>query len=228
MKKQLVALICLLSFYAPVAWTEGKQSHAEIRKTVMEFVQLKTQSMPGKVTVKVDELDPRSIFPACSTLEAFLPTGAQMFGKTSIGVRCNEKNGWSVFIPSTIAVTINMLVSSKPLQQGQTLGAGDFNIQTGDLNQIGLITDESLALGKILKFSIGAGQPLKQDMLRLPYAVTQGQTVQLIFEGRGIQLRTEGQAINNAAEGQAVQVKVPSGQVINGVARGRGTVEVRR
>lgn len=228
MKKRFVALICLLSLYAPSAWPESKQSHAEIRKTVLEFVQLKTQSIPGKVTVKVDELDPRSVFPACSALEAFLPTGAQMFGKTSIGVRCNEKNGWSVFIPTTITVTINMLVSSKPLQQGRALGAGDFNIQSGELNQMGIITDESQALGKILKFSIGAGQPLKQDMLRLPYTVTQGQTVQLILEGRGIKLRTEGQAMNNAAEGQPVQVKVSSGQVINGIARADGAVEVRR
>lgn len=228
MKKQLAASLCLLLFYAPSAWPDGKQSHAEIRKTAMEFVQLKMQSMPGKVAIKVEDLDPRSVFPACSPLEAFLPTGAQMFGRTSIGVRCNEKNGWSVFIPATITITVNMLVSSKPLQQGQALGAGDFNIQAGELNQMGLITDESLALGKIMKFSIGAGQPLKQDMLRLPYAVTQGQTVQLVYEGRGINLRTEGQAMNNAAEGQAVQVKVPSGQVIGGIARGSGAVEVRR
>jgi flagella basal body P-ring formation protein FlgA len=57
--------------------------------------------------------------------------------------------------------------------------------------------------------------------------VTQGQTVQLYSNGNGIQLRTEGQALNNAAEGQPAQVKVASGQVISGIARGSGIVEVR-
>lgn len=230
MKKQIVAMLCLLPLYAyaPSVWSDEPQSHAEIHKVAMEFVQIKTQTMPGKITYKVEDIDPRSVFPACSRLEAFLPTGAQMLGKTSIGVRCNDKNGWSVFIPATITVTINMLVSSKPLQQGQALGAGDYNIQSGELNQMGIITDETQALGKILKFSIGAGLLLKQDMLRAPYAITQGQTVQLIVEGPGIRLRTQGQALNNAAEGQSVQVKVPSGKVISGVAKESGTVEVRQ
>ena len=228
MKKQLIAFLCLLFLCVPIAWSGEKQSHAELSKVAMEFIQAKTQGMPGKITFKVDDIDPRVAFPPCSQLEAFLPTGAQMQGKTSIGVRCNEKNGWSLFLSATITTTMNMLVSSKPLQQGQVINAGDFNVQSGELTQPGIITDESQALGKVLKFSIGAGQLLKHDMFRLPYVVTQGQTVQLFLEGGGIKLRSEGQALNNAAEGQAAQVKVPSGQVINGIARGDGTVEVRR
>jgi flagella basal body P-ring formation protein FlgA len=65
-------------------------------------------------------------------------------------------------------------------------------------------------------------------MFRPPYVVTQGQTVQLISEGQGFKLRSEGQAMNNAATGQPAQVKVPSGQVISGVAKSNGVVEVRQ
>lgn len=227
MKKQLIALLCLFTLYAPAAWSDEKQSHAEIHKIAIEFIQVKTQGMPGKITFKVDDIDSRIALPACQQLEAFLPTGSQLHGKTSIGVRCNEKNGWSLFIPATITATMDMLVSSKALQQGQIFGAGDFSVQSGELNQPGTITDKSQILGKILKFSIGAGQLLKQDMFRPPYVVTQGQTVQLVYEGRGLKLRTEGQSLYNAAEGQAAQVKVPSGQIINGIARANGTVEIR-
>ncbi|MDP2804336.1 MAG: flagellar basal body P-ring formation chaperone FlgA, partial [Gallionellaceae bacterium] len=152
---------------------------------------------------------------------------SQLIGKTSIGVRCNDKNSWSLFVPATIIITVNLFVSSKPLQQGQTVRAGDFNSQPGELNQQGVITEENQAVGKVLKFSIGAGQILKQEMLRPPYAVTQGQTVQIVVEKPGLSLRSAGQALNNAAEGQSVQVKMPSGQVITGIARQVGTVEIK-
>lgn len=227
MKKLLLAFFCLFSFYAPAAWSDAKQSHADIRKVAQAFLQAKTQGMPGKIAIKVDDPDRRIAFPACAQLEAFMPAGAQMLGKTSVGVRCNEKNGWSLFLGATITTTINMLVSSKPLQQGQVIGNDDFSIQSGELGQSGIVTDAAQVLGKILKFSIGAGQLLKQDMFRAPYAVAQGQTVQLLSEGRGFKLHSEGQAMNNASEGQAVQVKVLSGQIITGIAKANGIVVVR-
>lgn len=226
MKKQIIIFLCLLSL-SSAALAAEKQSHAEIHRVAMEFLQAKTQDIQGKVSLKVEDIDPRVAFPPCSQLEAFLPTGAQMRGKTSIGIRCNEKTSWSLFIPASITVTMNMLVSSRALQQGTVIGSGDFSIQSGELTQPGIITDATQVTGQVLKFSIGAGQLFKQDMFRAPYAVTQGQTVQLFSEGGGITLRSEGKALNNAAAGQTTQVKVASGQVINGIARENGTVEVR-
>ena len=121
-----------------------------------------------------------------------------------------------------------MMVSSRPLQQGTVISAGDFNTQTGEISQPGIITDEAQIVGKVLKFSISAGHLLKQDMFRLPYAVTQGQSVQVISGGAGFKLRTEGQAMNNAAAGQPAQVKVPSGKVISGIAKSNGIVEIEQ
>ena len=228
MKKLCVIIYCVLAFYAPTVWPDNLEDHAEIRKTAMNFIQSKTQGMPGKVSIKIDDVDSRLALAYCAQLEAFLPAGASMLGKTSIGVRCNDKNSWSLFIAATITTTMNMLVSSKPLQQGQVINVGDYSIQSGEISQPGVVTDEAQIVGKVLKFSIGAGQLLKQDMFRPPYVVTQGQTVQLISEGQGFKLRSEGQAMNNAATGQPAQVKVPSGQVISGTAKSNGVVEVRQ
>jgi len=228
MKKLFFIICCTLSIYAPAVWPENLEDHAEIHKSAMSFIQSKTQGMPGKVLIKVDEVDSRLALAACAQLEAFLPAGASMLGKTSVGVRCNEKNGWSVFISASITTTMNMLVSSKPLQQGQVINVGDYSIQSGEISQPGVVTDEAQVVGKVIKISIGAGQLFKQDMFRPPYAVIQGQTVQIISEGQGFKLRTEGQAMNNAAAGQPAQVKVPSGQVISGVAKSNGVVEVRQ
>lgn len=217
--------LCFLMFSLPVwAWMPA-QSHAEIRLKVSEFVQEQTQAMPGKVSLKVDGIDPRIVLPACPGFEVFLPQGTQLSGKTNVGVRC--KDSWSLFVPVQIKITLTMLIASHPLQQGQTLTATDISTQSGEVSQPGILTDPAQALGKILKYSLGSGQILKQDMLRAPWSVTQGQMVKLRVRMEGFFVTSEGKALNNAAEGQPVQVRTASGQVIGGTAGADGAVEVK-
>lgn len=207
----------------------AQQSHAEIREAAAAFVREQTSSLPGQVAIKVGEIDRRIVLPACPALETFLPPGGQLLGNSTVGVRCpGGKKGWTLFVPVHVSVTANLLVANKPLQLGQVLRAEDIASQSGELAQVGLLTDPVQAVGKVLKYNIGAGQILKQDMLRAPYAVTQGQTVQLQIGGKGFSIRSEGQALNNAAEGQAVQIRTSSGQMVSGVARSGGIVEVQK
>jgi flagella basal body P-ring formation protein FlgA len=229
MRKLLLLLFCLLSTSALPAWAGTQQSHEEISAAVTKFVQSQTRTLSGEVSIQLGEIDPRLSLPACPSLETFLPSGARLAGKTSVGVRCPrspEQNGWSLFVPVTIRVRITQIISSRPLQQGQTLSAEDITSRMGELTQPGILTDPSQAVGKVLRNSIGAGQALKQDMLRAPYSVTQGQTVAVQVEGAGFRIHSEGQALNNAAEGQSVRVKMPSGQVVSGTAMADGSIEV--
>ncbi len=217
--------LCFLMFSLPVWAGMPVQSHAEIRLKVSEFVQEQTQATPGKVSLKVDGIDPRIVLPACPGFEVFLPQGTQLSGKTNVGVRC--KDSWSLFVPVQIKITLTMLIASHPLQQGQTLTATDISTQSGEVSQPGILTDPVQALGKILKYSLGSGQILKQDMLRAPWSVTQGQMVKLRVRMEGFFVTSEGKALNNAAEGQPVQVRTASGQVIGGTAGADGAVEVK-
>ena len=63
-------------------------------------------------------------------------------------------------------------------------------------------------------------------MLKVTPVVQQGQTVKVTSVGKGFSVSAEGQAMAKANEGQLVQVKVASGQVITGVARNGGQIEV--
>jgi len=130
-------------------------------------------------------------------------------------------------MPVHVTVSVDVLITNKPLAQGHVLQADDISSQNAELTQTGILTSPSQAIGKVLKNSVGAGQVLKQDILRAPYAVTQGQAVQLKVEGTGFSIRSEGHALNNAEDGQAVKVKTPSGQVVSGTARPDGLVEIR-
>jgi flagella basal body P-ring formation protein FlgA len=208
---------------APLAAT---QDHAQIKNIAAAFVQQQSTTLPGKVTYKVDEIDQRINLPACATIEAFLPAGSQFIGNTSIGVRCMEKNGWRIFVPAQIKVSLNLLVSARQLPLGHTLLEQDLTSQTIETSQTEGLTDPKQAIGKVLRHSIAAGQLLREDMLRLPFSVTQGQIVQLVVQSSGLSVHSEGAALGNASEGQNVQVRIGSGRVIGGVAHANGIVEI--
>ncbi|MDP1997881.1 MAG: flagellar basal body P-ring formation chaperone FlgA [Gallionella sp.] len=223
MKKLLLCACLLLECIAASA----AQDHTQIRNVVATFVQQQTAALPGKVSYKINEIDQRITLSACARLEAFLPAGSQFIGNISVGVRCMEENGWSIFIPVQIRVSLNLLVSARQLPSGHILQKGDIASQTTETYRTGMFTDPKHVLGKVLRYGVAAGQILREDMLRLPYSVKQGQVVQLAVQGDGFSIRSEGVALNNAGEGQTVQIRTSSGRVISGVARAGGVVEIK-
>lgn len=223
MKKLLLFIGLLLEC---VAASAAVQDHAQIRSVVDAFVQRQTAALPGKATYKIEEMDRRIALSQCARLEAFLPAGSQLIGRTAVGVRCTEQNGWSIFIPVQVRLSLDLLVSARQLPLGHMLQEGDLARQTTETSQPVGFTEPGQVVGKVLRYGIAAGQVLREDMLRPPYSVTQGQAVKVAVQGRGFSVRSEGIALNNASEGQPVQVRVAAGRVIGGVARANGVVEI--
>lgn len=221
----LFFVLALLAVNAAPASAAAAQSHARINEIVTAFISNQTQAIPGKVTFQINPIDPRTVLPACPALEAFLPAGAQLNGHSSVGVRCIKKHAWSLFVAVNVKISVSMLTLNKTLQQGQTVRAEDIAALSGESLQAGTLTDPAQAIGKIMKFGIAAGQILRHDMLRAPYTVKQGQSVQLQVKGTGFSVSAEGQALNNAAEGDVASARTASGQIINGIVKG-GKLEI--
>lgn len=228
MKKRLLMILLLLPAALP-AFAAPQQNHQEIRAAITRFVHAQTLSLPGKVDIKVNEIDNRLRLNACPALEVFLPPGGHLLGNGTVGVRCpgsSGSNSWKLFIPVHVTVTTTLLVTSQPLPRGKIMSADDFSGQSGVMTQADMLTDPKQIIGKVLKYSVAAGQSIRQEMLRDPYTVSQGQTVSVVVEGQGFKVRSQGKALNNAAEGQNVQVRTLSGRVISGVAQENGDVAV--
>lgn len=221
--RRLLLLACLA-----VLWRLAMAATDPVIDMAERHARLQTQGLPGKVTITVGALDPRTQLPPCTAHEAFTPPGARLWGKTHVGVRCLGPNTWSVLIPVQISVTGQYVTTARSLSAGQVIQAGDLVTMSGDLSTqpTGVVTDPANAIGKTLRNSLGAGQSLRADQLLAPLVVRQGQTVRLISRGSGFSVSSEGKAINNAAEGQVVQIRMPSGQVVSGVAKPDGTAEI--
>lgn len=221
-------LVWLASFPAATSGTE-RQEAPLIRKAVENYLRRETAGLPGKVSFTVGTVDAHLNLPACQALEPFVPPGGRLWGNTSVAVRCNGANPWIIYVPVEVRVTADVVHSARPLAQNQPIGEADITMQKADLTQLpaGILTDARHALGKTLTSNIGAGQPLRHDMLRPPTVIQQNQSVKLLVQGRGFSVSAEGRALTAAAEGQPVQVRVQSGQVVSGVARSGAIVEMR-
>lgn len=238
---RLVAGIAVLSLcvgVAPIAQaqasipvqtqTPARQDHAALRQSVEQFLQRQSSGLPGEVTIEVGQLDARLNLPACLQPEPFLSHGSKAWGKTAVGIRCTAPSPWTIYVTAQVRVMADYLTAAAPLAQGQTIGQNDFMRTRGDLTQLpaGVITDPAMAIGRTTMSSLQLGAPLRQDTLRAQVAVQMGQTVRLLSTGSGFSVTTEGRAMNNATQGQTVQAKTPTGQIISGIARAGGILEV--
>ena len=224
----LALTLFMVLFNSAAFAAEHKQDLQEIRDAAKQFLTKETAGLPGQISIEIGKLDPLLSLEHCTALEPFMPTGSHLWGKTSVGVRCNAPQQWQVYVSSTIKIWGTYYLSAKSIAQGQIITESDITSINGELTSLasGIVTQPSQAIGHASTMSIAAGIPLRQDSLRLQQVVAQGQTIRLISIGTGFRVSTEAQALTGGSEGQLVKVKTGSGQVLSGIARMGGIVEV--
>ena len=226
--KTLLTILCLLPTLGFAQTAAPRQDPARILHSVDQFLRTQTTGLPGQVKISVGNLDSRLNLADCDALEPFIPTGSRIWGKTTVGVRCNAPTNWTIYIQADIRVIGQYIMSAAPLAQGQLVSANQLSFASGDLTKLpnGIITDANQAIGKIVAMSIPAGTPLRMDALRVQLAIQQGQSVRLISGGNGFEVSAEGRALTSANAGQSVQIRITNGQIISGIAQADGIVEV--
>lgn len=223
----------LCSIAAAIAMTPAlaneRQDLSQLQRVVESYVRKEAAGLPGELSVRVAPLDSRLSLPNCPAPQAFMPAGGRLWGKSTVGIRCLGPVAWTIYASVTVEVSAQYVITARPMSQGETVRTQDLATMRGDLARLpaGIVVDPQQAIGQQLAMSLGAGQPLRRDMLRQPHVIAQGQGVKLVSEGPGFRVSTEGRALGNAADGQLVQVRGPSGQTISGIARSGGIVEVR-
>lgn len=215
---------CLLSSLA-----QAQGSTETIRKQVERFAAQQLAGQPGKVGIQVGEIDPQLRLDPCKRVEGFIPSGGRLWGKTTVGARCAAGANWVIYVPVSVTVVAPVVVSARLLRNGSVLAAEDVTLQELDLTQLpsGVLTEIQSAVGQTLTTGLSPGYPLRQDMLRAPLVIRQGQSVRLVAGGGGFDVSAEGKALGNAAAGQTVQVRTGNGQTVSGTARADGSVEIR-
>ncbi|PRH50275.1 flagellar basal body P-ring formation chaperone FlgA [Burkholderia multivorans] len=209
------------------AGAPAQQDPDTIRRAALAFLQQQIAGLPGKTSATVAPAFPRGLA-ACTTLEPFLPTGARLWGRTTVGVRCAGERPWTVYLQAKVTVHATYYVAARQIAPGEPLSAADLVARDGDLTVLPLavITDPAQAIGATALARIAAGLPLRQDMLKSAASVSAGQTVRVVAAGPGFTISAEGSALANAAPGQSVRVRMAAGQIVTAIVKDAGTVEI--
>lgn len=212
---------------AQPATPPGQQDPESIRRAALAFLQQQIAGLPGKTTATVTTAFPRGLA-ACTTLEPFMPTGARLWGRTTVGVRCAGERPWTVYLQAKVTVQATYYVAARQIAPGEPLSAADLVARDGDLTVLPLavITDPAQAIGSTALARISAGLPLRQDLLKSAASVSAGQTVRVVAAGPGFTISAEGSALANGAPGQSVRVRMAAGQIVTAIVKDAGTVEI--
>ena len=200
-----------------------------IETQLQRLIDEQTSRIPGRIEVEVGQLDPRLNLAPCGRTEAYLPSGARLWGKSQVGLRCVSGAFWNVFIPVHVKVFGPALVSTRSLQAGQALRADDFQEQEQELTkEFGRpVLDLASLESKTLARSIPSGVIVRAEWLRAIPVIQSGDQVRVHASGMGFSITSEGFALNSASEGQQVKVRAESGRVVTGIARAGRIAEVR-
>ena len=224
---EVLAIFLAAAVLAPAAHSAAPLPLSGYARPVIEqFLGAHTASLPGRVRISIDT--PLSgALPPCDALEPFLPRGARLWGRVSVGARCAAGTPWTRYVQAYIAVTGAYQVATRQIEAGQALLPADTTSREADLTTLpaSVIADSTQLGGMVAMNRINSGEPIRREQLRGVSVVQQGQTVKVVTRGAGFVVSTEGKAMTGAAAGALVQVKIQGGQLISGIVRADGVVE---
>ena len=220
-------LLFITIFFMSATTFAAQQDTSAIRRAIDNWLQSKMIDLPGEVSHDIGSIGSTQLAP-CSRFDISRPPGAAAWGRGHVTVRCLDTASWRINVPVHIRVKADYYVVARPIAQGQTITADDLAVQIGDLADLParIVTDASQAVGKTAGTTLQPGAPLRSDLLRAAIAIRQGQSVKVISRGNGFEIANEGRAMNNVPVGQVAQIRMPGGQIVSGVAKANGTVEV--
>lgn len=223
----VVLLLAWLAGVLPAQAEAGTALDQQVRDLALQGARGGTANR--RFEVVVGQLDPRLKLAPCDKVEPYLPTGATLWGRTRVALRCTAgPTRWNVYLPVTVKVFAPALVAASLLPAGAVLGAADLKIAEVDLADEAspALADPALPVGRVLAQPLKPGQSLRESHLKPRIWFAAGESVQVVSAGSGFSVLVEGQAITPGVEGQPARVRHESGRVLTGRPVGQNRMEL--
>jgi len=201
-----------------------------IRAAAEQHALAGAEGLPGRVEVTVGSLDSRLRLAACDQpLEAYDSPNGLSAGRGVVGVRCEGSRPWKLYVPVTIALMDQVVVSSRPLVRGQSVRAEDLMLSEVDTSGLrkAYFTRIEDVVGLRSKRAINSGTTLHAGLLQRAELVKRGSQVDILAVTEGLHVQMRGKALADGGRGDRIQVQnLNSGRVITGTVAGSGLVHV--
>lgn len=182
-----------------------------------------------RMEVAVGALDARLKLAPCGNMEAYLPVGSKLWGKTRVSVRCVDgMSRWNVSLPVTVSAWGKAWVVRNQLPVGTVLTENDvIEAEVNWAEESSPVLQEPAAwLGYMVSRPLTTGQTLRANMVRPAQVFQAGSQVKVVAQGPGFQIASDGQALTPGIIGQVARVRMDSGRVASGIVLDIRTVKI--
>jgi flagella basal body P-ring formation protein FlgA len=182
-----------------------------------------------RMEVAVGALDSRLKLAPCGNVEAYMPPGARLWGRSRVGLRCVDgMSKWNVSLPVTVKAIGNAWVVRAQVLAGNLLNQSDVVLAEVDWAEdtSPVLMDTALWLGQTATRNMSTGQVLRQSLVRPTQVFQAGTQVRVVAQGPGFQVSGDAQALSAGVVGQVARVRMDNGRIANGTVLDARTVKI--
>jgi len=226
----LIASVSLIA-NAQLAPPSDYQSLPELQALAERYVHDSVSSKTGELQVKAEALDPRLHLARCGDKpEAFLPSGANLASRTTVGVRCNSQSiQWTLYIGVNLETQTPVLVLNRAVARDTQLSSSDVTVDVRRVPGLssGYLTDVAQLKDCSARQNLSAGMVLTPTMLQPAVLIHRGQQVTVLASASGISVRAEAIALTDGAIKSRIRVRnVSTAKEVEGVVDSSSVVRV--
>ena len=234
--RRVSGVLCLGALLASgSAWAQAQPADTELRTLALQWLREAVANNPSanvnalRMEVSVGNLDNRLKLAPCGAVEAFLPVGSRLWGKTRVGLRCTDgMSRWNVTVPAIVKAYGNAWLIKGDVAAGAMLTPSDLvesNVDWAEDNTL-VLKDSALWLGQVATRQLTTGQTLRQGMVKPAQAFQAGTQIRVIAQGAGFQVSGDAQALSAGVVGQIARVKMDNGRIASGTVLDARTVKI--
>ena len=179
--------------------------------------------------VAVGPIDTRLHLAPCSAMEAYLPPGSHLWGRSRVGLRCVDGAAkWNISLPLTVKAVGKAWVVRSQVAPGAVLTPSDVIEADVDWAEESspVLQEAGSWVGAIATRALTTGQTLRQGMVKAAQVFQAGAQVRVIAEGAGFQASSEAEALSAGVMGQPARVRMDNGRIATGVVLDARTVKM--
>lgn len=198
-----------------------------IIQNVHQFLEKQASNMGLDATIKVSAPNVKNLG-NCDDFEVFSNQATNIRSRMTVSIRCLTPSKWVTHVHAELSVDGYYFISNRTIESGESIQLDDLIAQEADILRLSphVITDPSQIIGFVATRRIPNGSTIRANTLRHPEAVARGQNVQTVARGPGFVVTSTGQALQSGNPGTRIQVRTPSGQIIQGIVLDATTVEI--
>ncbi|MCP8464833.1 flagellar basal body P-ring formation chaperone FlgA [Pseudomonas sp. ZM23] len=213
-------------FTAPEILIGSTQGFLEFK--VEDYLQ--TSGIDARYEIEVARIDPRLRLAQCDRdLTQALESPAQPVGRVTVRVRCDGSSPWTVFVPATVKLFRQVVVTTLPLKRDHVIEAADISLVERDVGPLtqGYLTDPERVIGLKLRRPATNDQVLAPVFLEQAEAIRKGDQVVIRARTSAINVVMPGEALSDGVPGQQIRVRnLRSQRIVKARVVEPGAVEV--